>query len=259
MDSTQTLAPGFNAPPLALLATEPIRALFDFLASHVGSRALPVGDGHPVVVYPGLGAGALTTSYLRRFLTESGFTVHDWEGGVNTGPEGILDDWLGTLDDRVMELHRLHGRKVSLIGWSLGGVYAREIAKRCPDAVRQVITMGTPFASLGGGNHAGTVFKLLNRERAHLPPELELRLRECPPVPTTSIYSKTDGIVSWQGCIEKESARSESVEVSASHLGMVSHSEVMRIVVNRLAQPEGKWQPLLPGVPVKTRRQRTRA
>jgi hypothetical protein len=123
-------------------------------------------------------------------------------------------------------------------------VYAREIAKRCPVAVRQVITLGTPFASLGGGNHAGTVYKLLNRDRAHLPPRLQARLRERPPVPTTSVYSKSDGIVSWRGCIEKKSERSESVEVSASHLGMVTHPEVMRVIVDRLSQPEGKWRPL---------------
>lgn len=243
MPSTQTLSPLHSTPPLALLATEPIRALFDYFSSHFGSRALPVGDGHPVVVYPGLGAGAMHTAHLRRFLNDSGFTAHDWDCGVNTGPEGLFDDWLGSLDDRVRELHRVRGRKVSLIGWSLGGVYAREIAKRCPQAVRQVITLGTPFASLGGGNHAGTVFKLLNRDRAHLPPELEARLRECPPVPTTSIYSKSDGIVSWRGCIEKRTRRSESVEVDASHLGMVSHTEVLRILADRLAQPEDAWRP----------------
>ena len=69
---------------------------------------------------------------------------------MNTGPDGVLDDWLGSLDDRVRELHREHGRKVSLVGWSLGGMYAREIAKRCPEAVRQVITLATPFASWAG-------------------------------------------------------------------------------------------------------------
>lgn len=244
MASTQTFPSAFRAPPLSLLATEPLRALFDHLAGHVGSRALPVGDGHPVVVYPGLGASAFATSPLRRFLTDSGFSAHDWDGGVNTGPEGAFDDWLGTLDERVQELHRLHGAKVSLIGWSLGGVYAREIAKRCPQAVRQVITLATPFASLGAGNHAGTVFKMINKDKGQLPPELQARLRERPPVPTTSIYSKSDGIVSWRGCIEKQTDRSESVEVPASHLGMVTHPEVLRIVVNRLAQPEGEWRPL---------------
>jgi pimeloyl-ACP methyl ester carboxylesterase len=243
MDSTQAFPSAFHAPSFALLATEPLRALFDYLGSQGAPKPLHVGDGHPVVVYPGLGAGAFNTSQLRTFLTDSGFTVHDWEGGVNTGPEGVLDDWLGTLDDRVCELHRMHERKVSLIGWSLGGVYAREIAKRCPQAVRQVITLGTPFAALGGGNHAGSVFKLLNRERAHLPPDMEARLRQTPPVPTTSVYSKNDGIVSWQGCIEKRTPRSENVEVTASHLGMVSHPDVLRLVVNRLAQPEGQWRP----------------
>jgi alpha-beta hydrolase superfamily lysophospholipase len=219
MHSSQILSSAFHLPSLSMLATEPLRALFDHFGAHVASPPQAVGDGHPVVVYPGLGAGAFNTSHLRGYLTSSGFTVRDWEGGVNTGPEGMFDDWLGTLDDRVRELHRTHGRKVSLVGWSLGGLYAREIAKRCPGSVRQVITLGTPFAS-------------------------QARLRACPPVPTTSVYSKSDGIVSWRGCVEKKTPRSESIEVSASHLGMVSHPEVLRIIVDRLAQREGQWRPL---------------
>lgn len=249
MDSTQTYFASLHAPPLSLLATEPLRALFDYCAARLNGPALPLGDGHPVVVYPGLGGGALTTAHLRRFLTESGFTVHDWEGGINTGPGGAFDDWLGGMAQRARDLHREHGRKASLIGWSLGGVYAREIAKRCPECVRQVITLGTPFGSLGAGNHAGAVYKLLNRDRSQLTPELQARLRECPPVPTTSIYSKTDGIVSWRGCIEKATGHSESVEVAASHLGMGTHPEVLRIVANRLAQPEGQWRALRHGEP----------
>jgi alpha-beta hydrolase superfamily lysophospholipase len=234
----------FPAPPIGLLATEPLRALLDYAASRVASLPKGIGDGHPVVVYPGLGGGAMATAHLRRHLRDCGFAVHDWEGGVNTGPEGIFDEWLCELEGRVRELHALHGRKVSLIGWSLGGIYAREIARRVPESVRAVITLGTPFAALTHGNHAGTVFKILNRERAHLPPELEERLRQTPPVPTTSIYSKTDGIVSWRGCIEKRTPASESVEVHASHLGMVTNPQVLRIVANRLAQPEGAWRPL---------------
>jgi hypothetical protein len=244
MDSTQAFPSPVRAPPLSLLATEPLRALFDYVAGRIGAQPLPVGDGHPVVVYPGLAGGAFTTAHLRRFLKESGFTVHDWAGGINTGPDGLFDDWLAGLEQRVHDLHGLHGRTVSLVGWSLGGVYAREIAKRCPERVRQVITLGTPFGAMGDGNHAGTVYKLLKRDGQHLTPQLEARLRECPPVPTTSIYSKTDGIVSWRGCIEKKTLRSESVEVSASHLGMGTHAEVLRIIVDRLAQPEGQWRPL---------------
>jgi len=243
MASTHAIQTAFRAPSLSLLAAEPLRAFFDYTAARVGPQADVVGDGHPVVVYPGLGAGALTTAHLRQYLKNSGFAVHDWEGGVNTGPEGSFDEWLAQLDDRLRQLHAKHERKVSLIGWSLGGVYARELAKRSPEKVRQVITLATPFAALAQGNHAGTVFKLLNRDKSHLPPELEARIRECPPVPTTSIYSTSDGIVSWRGCIEKKSDRSESVEVYASHLGMVSHPQVLRIIVDRLGQPEGDWRP----------------
>ena len=233
-----------RAPAFGLLATEPLRALLDYCAARVALTPQPIGDGHPVIVYPGLGGGAITTVRLRRYLGDCGFTVHDWQGGVNTGPEGVLDDWLGPLHDRVRELRAMHGRKVSLVGWSLGGIYARELAKLDAGLVRQVITLGTPFGALAQGNHAGTVFKILNRDRAHLPEDLERRLRTTPQVPTTAIFSKTDGIVAWQGCVERRTASSESVEVNASHLGMGTHPQVLRIVANRLAQPEGQWRPL---------------
>lgn len=245
MNSAQTLNPAFKAPSLSLLATEPLRAMFDFIASRMAAGAQPIGDGHSVVVFPGLGGAPFTTSQLRRYLDEAGFEAHDWGRGMNTGPEGQFEPWLMGLVQHVRELHGATGRKVSLVGWSLGGVYAREIAKLAPESVRQVVTLGTPFASLGGANHASGIYKLLNRDNAvRMTPRLQARLRACPPVPTTSVYSKSDGVVSWQGCIEKTTAASESVEVNASHLGMVTHPEVLRIVANRLAQAEGGWRPL---------------
>lgn len=244
MNFAAALGSPFRAPPLTLLAVEPLRALFDGFAAHGACGAVPVGDGHPVIVYPGLGAGAMHTSQLRSFLKASGFTVLDWDGGINTGPIGRLHDWLPTLERQVRDVHAKHGRKVSLVGWSLGGVYARELAKSCPECVRQVITLATPFQALGHGNHAGALFRLLHPESSHLDPQLQERVSETPPVPTTSVYSKSDGIVSWRGCIERRTERSESVEVCASHLGMVSHPQVLRIVANRLAQPEGRWRPL---------------
>jgi predicted alpha/beta hydrolase family esterase len=233
----------FRAPSLALLATEPLRAVLDFCASTLGHLAVEQGDGHPVVVYPGLGAGALTTSHLRTHLKQCAFTVHDWELGVNTGPDGLFDDWLQPLAERIRALHALHGRKVSLVGWSLGGVYARELAKCAPDSVRQVITLATPFSSLAGANHAGTIFQLLGGNAAQLTPEMQERLRQRPPVPTTSIYSKTDGVVCWRGCLEQRAAEVENIAVDASHLGMTTHPQVLRIVADRLAQPEGQWRP----------------
>lgn len=242
MQQTQTFT-DFRAPSLALLATEPLRALFDFVGAKVGARAAPVGDGHPVIVYPGLGGGALSTSHLRSYLRDSGFEAEDWNGGLNTGPEGDFDAWLQVLVDRVQALHAQHGRKVSLVGWSLGGVYAREVAKRCPEAVRQVVTLGTPFNSMAGANHAGIIYRLLGGDTQQLTPEMQRRLGICPPVPTTSIYSRHDGVVCWRGCLEKQSPLAENVEVNASHLGMGTHAEVLRIVANRLAQPEGRWRP----------------
>ncbi len=219
--------------------------MFDALGSHVTAHPEAIGDGHPVMVYPGLGAGSRTTSQLRTFLTRAGFDVSDWGGGVNIGHAGDFDEWLDGFVRNVRALKDRHsGRKVSLIGWSLGGIFAREIAKRAPAAVRTVITLATPFASLGDATHAGTLFKLLNGEVSKITPALQAQLRTSPPVPTTSIYSKSDGIVSWRGCIEKRSAIAESVEVDASHLGMVNHPDVQRIVANRLAQPEGSWKPL---------------
>jgi len=232
-----------TAPPLSLLAMEPLRAMLDLFAAKLATPAKVVGDGHSVVVFPGLGGAPFTTSHLRQFLTDSGFAAHCWGRGVNTGPEGKFDRWLAVLEQDVRQRHQQDGRKVSLVGWSLGGIYAREIAKRCPGSVRQVITLGTPFAGIEGATHAESLYKLFNGEVGRLTTAIQGRLRTPPPVPTTSIYSKSDGVVRWQSCIEKPSALAESIEVSASHLGMGSHPGALRIIADRLAQPEGQWRP----------------
>ncbi|MBK0392828.1 alpha/beta fold hydrolase [Ramlibacter algicola] len=242
-----TTATAFRAPPLMLLAAEPLRAVFDFCASRFCATATPVGDGHPVVVFPGLGGAPFTTSHLRKYLADSGFAAHCWGRGVNTGPDGELETWLDGLESDLRRHHDHAGRKVSLVGWSLGGIYARELAKRAPDAVRQVITLGTPFAAMRGSTHAEGVFRLLNGGKTQLTPRLEARLRQCPPVPTTAVYSRSDGVVCWRSCIEKRTRQSESIEVGASHLGLVTHPEVLRVLVDRLAQPEGQWKPMRRG------------
>jgi hypothetical protein len=232
----------FPAPPLALLVTEPLRAALEFCAGRLGQPPLVQGDGHPVIVYPGLGAGPLHTSDLRKHLNACGFDARDWELGVNTGPQGDFDGWLESLVERVRDVHGRHERKVSLIGWSLGGVYAREIAKRCPECVRQVVTLATPHKAMDA-NHAGTMYRMLGGDTSQLTPDMLERIGERPPVPLTSVYSKADGVVSWQGCLEQPGPGVENVPVQASHLGMPGHTDVMRIVADRLAQPEGCWRP----------------
>jgi hypothetical protein len=241
MPFSQAIA--FQAPSLALLASEPLRAALEFCAARVGPLSPVRGDGHPVVVYPGLGAGALTTSGLRSHLQACDYSVHDWQRGVNTGPDGLFDDWLQGLAGHVRSLHAEHGRKVSLVGWSLGGIYARELAKCCPGAVRQVITLATPHHAMADANHAGTLYRLMGGDTSQLTPALLSRLAQRPPVPTTSIYSETDGVVCWRACLEARGPGSENIPVQASHLGMPSHPEVLRIVADRLGQPEGRWRP----------------
>lgn len=228
----------FQAPPLALLATEPLRAALEFCAAHLAIPDESLGDGHPVIVYPGLAAGSLHTSHLRNFLRGSGFTVYDWALGVNVGPDDSFENWLAPLVERVRELFLLHGRKVSLVGWSLGGLYAREIAKCVPECVRQVVTLATPFGAVADANHAGTLIKWMGGDWSQFTPDMLDRLREEPPVPTTSIYSESDGVVCWRGCLAAEGPLAENVRVEASHLGMATHPQVLRVVADRLAQPE---------------------
>ena len=233
----------FHAPSLALLATEPLRAALEFCSARLAQPQVVRGDGHPVIVYPGLGAGSMNTAQLRVHLKMCGYNVYDWELGVNTGPEGAFDDWLDALVERVREVHARHERKVSLVGWSLGGVYAREIAKRCPECVRQVVTLATPHNAIDA-NHAGHLYRMVGGGNMfRLTPALLARLGQRPPVPVTSIYSESDGVVCWQGCLEQAAADAENVAVNASHLGMPTHPEVLSIVADRLAQPEGRWRP----------------
>ena len=137
-----------------------------------------------------------------------------------------------------------HGRKISLVGWSLGGLYARQLAKMMPDRVRSVITLGSPFAGNPKATNAWRVYEMASGRRAD---EEDARfggsLAETPPVPTTAIFSRTDGICAWQGCMEKPSAQSENIEVESSHCGMGHHPAVVYAVADRLAQPEGQWAP----------------
>lgn len=225
-----------RAPPLTLLAMEPLRALLEFTAGRLAPPAPAVGDGHPVIVFPGLGAGSYATAPLRHHLADAGFEPHCWGRGTNTGPDGDFDRWLDGLQADLQARHDAAGQRVSLVGWSLGGIYARELAKRTPDLVRQVITLGTPLVVRRGTTHAERLWGLVNRGPSRPPPAVAARLRRPPPVPVTAIYSRSDGIVAWRSCLEHPTALAENVEVSASHLGLVTHPEVLRVVVERLAR-----------------------
>ncbi|HEX4944357.1 MAG TPA: hypothetical protein VFV55_08385 [Usitatibacteraceae bacterium] len=230
-----------RAPGMLRLALE-WRAPWEYGAS-VLFRPLvemaPKGDGHPVLLFPGLLASDRTTAPLRGFLKEQGYAPYGWELGTNRGPrEGVME----TCRARLATIHKRHKRKVSLIGWSLGGIYAREFAKETPRAVRLVITLGTPFT---GHPKATNAWRLYEKVTGHKigSAELHVPLRVPPPAPTTSIFSRTDGIVAWQCSVGRPGPLHENIEVEASHLGLGFNPLAWYAIADRLAQPEGKWQP----------------
>lgn len=231
------------APSLALLGLEPIRALCEWALTKASSDAprCAAGNRHPVVVFPGLAMDHRATQPLRSHLQRHGFVAYDWGLGVNTGPKGDLDEWLEPLRQRIEELHDEHEEPVSLVGWSLGGIYARELARHRPRHVRRVVTLGTPFAGPPQHTHAQWLYRLLNGQGPHVPPRLSQRLRQPPPVPTTSVYSRTDGVVAWEHCVQKgrprTKARIRNVELNeASHFGMVLHPKALSTVVQVLLE-----------------------
>jgi pimeloyl-ACP methyl ester carboxylesterase len=232
-----------GAPPLGLFALEQGRALLDLAGLRARRRVLasaPRGDGHPVLVLPGLLAGDLSTAPLRRFLRELCYDAHGWGLGLNLGPSAELSQKLDALLGRLRERH---GRRVSLVGWSLGGIYARELARVRPDDVRLVITLGTPFRDISATHAARLVPIRPGGRPLHEARDLRAWLRRPLPVPTTSIYSRTDGIVHWQSCLEERGEQRENVEVACSHTGMGFHADALGVIADRLAQPEGQWRP----------------
>jgi pimeloyl-ACP methyl ester carboxylesterase len=243
--TVQVAAP--SSPPLSLLGLEPVRAALEYLGARLMDRSgLPPGDGHAVLLFPGLAANETCLKPLAALCSELGYEACDWGRGFNTGPGEHIDEWLVELADEVEQVARRRQRSVSLIGWSLGGLYVREIARLRPGIVRQVITLGSPFAGDGDATNVGWLYRMLSGQPSTLDPALAARLRSTPPVPTTSIYSRSDGVVAWQACIDPcEHDRAENLEVEASHIGLVWHPGVWRIVADRLGQREGAWRAYL--------------
>ncbi|MFZ5546954.1 MAG: esterase/lipase family protein [Pseudomonadota bacterium] len=241
------MAQDYSAPPLALLGVEPVRAALEYFGARLmDRRSLPAGDGHPVVLFPGLAADKTCLSPLRELCEELGYAASDWGRGFNTGPAGDVDRWIEKLADEVAEAADHAQRAVSLIGWSLGGIYAREIARVRPETVRQVITLGSPFAGDGDATNVGWLYRMLSGQRARIDAALARRLPRTPPVPTTSVYSRSDGVVAWQACQDpRDHAQAQNIEVEASHIGLVWHPKVWTVVADRLALPQDEWQPYL--------------
>ena len=237
-----TVAQALRPPSRTLLLLEgrAVQELGAFMLLRPWLAAAPRGDGHPVLVFPGLLASDLSTQPLRGFLKQHGYAVHGWKQGRNLGLRpGVEPDML----DRIEELYERHGkRKLSLVGWSLGGIYARQLAKRVPDKVRSVISLGSPFTGSPKATNAWKVYEFASGQRVDdRDHHIAGPLSDPPPVPTTSIFSRSDGICAWQTCLNEEGPLVENIEVYGSHCGLGHHPAAVYAVADRLAQPEGQW------------------
>lgn len=233
-----------RAPSKALMMME-FRAmpeLFSFSMSWPTLAAIsPRGDGQPVLVLPGLITSDRSTIALRGLLKTLGYPTYGWEMGRNYGPLPGVEEGL---KDRLQMLAEKHGRKVSIVGWSLGGIYARQLAKLMPEHVRQVITLGSPFNGDPHATNAWRVYQIASGETVeHKDEHMGGAIADTPSVPTTAIYSKTDGICAWQNCLEQETDHTENIEVKGSHCGLGHHPAAAFAIADRLACKEGKWSP----------------
>src|SRR6516162_6838857 len=212
-------------PGLGLLLAE-ARGIFELNASLLLSPLLlqaPRGDGHPVLTLPGFLASDLSMAPMRRNI-----------GGVRRLRSALLD--------RLAEIHADAGRKVSIVGWSLGGVYARYLALEAPHMVRYVVTLGSPFAGDVTATNATRLYEALSGERIEINSALSKAIGGDIPVPTSSIYSKADGVVNWRTCHLQPSATAENIEVYlASHVGIGVNPAALWAVADRLAQAEGQF------------------
>lgn len=223
------------------------RAIFELVAllpAYPFLRRAPMGDGHPVLVLPGFMAGDFSTRALRAFLRDKGYRAHGWKLGRNVGPSEAR---IAAMVARLQELHTRYDRRVSLIGWSLGGIYARELSRGMPELVRQVITLASPFRDVDAVN-VPRFLQRRTRRRSAVRDDgpIRARLREPLPVPTTAIVSRTDAIASWQSCCTEPGPFCENLEVESSHLGIGHHPVVLLTIADRLAQPEDGWKPFQP-------------
>jgi len=230
-------------PPSLLLMLAEARAVFEFNSSLLLSPLLmraPRGDGHPVLTLPGFLASDLSMAPMRRYLKELGYDAYAWNMGRNFG--GVASK-RAALRDLVTRIHETTGRKVSIIGWSLGGIYARDLALQLPGMVRSVITLGSPFANDVRATNATRLYEALSGEGIDDIPEIRQAIAGDMPVPATSIYSRTDGIVNWRTSVLRPSATAENIEVHlASHIGIGVNPAALWAVADRLAQAEGEFK-----------------
>lgn len=222
-------------PSYILFFTETLRSALEWITSFWFRRMFTPkqqGNGQPVLAIPGFLSSDVNMGSMRRFLSRLNYTPYKWSRGINTGKKEDIP----FLEQRLGSIYEKHQQKVDIIGWSLGGIYARELAKKHPHLVNQVITVGSPFMGIDKPNNATRFFNLLNGKRRS---EEDINwintIAEPTPVKTTSLYSKKDGIVQWQYCLDPiEDQQRKNFEVNCSHIGMPHHKSVLKVIAEVL-------------------------
>ena len=235
-------------PALGYAIAELPRALFELVClipAHLFLKSAPRGDGHPVITLPGYRSDDTAMLALRRYLERWGYVPYPWGLGANLGIGYQRIDYEKRMLEKLENVAEKHGVPTTLIGWSQGGVIAREVTKQRPDLVRQVIVLGSPLAD---APEATTLFRIFRRTSAEeITNELMSVMREVasplPNVRCICIYSDSDGIVSADIAQDLVSPNVENIRVTSSHLGMVVNPMVLFIIADRLAQPEDDWKP----------------
>ena len=223
-------------PSLFLFFTEWVRAMIEYVQSWFFLRNYTIkhkGDGHPILVVPGLLCTDFSTRVLKRFINRLGFTALGWELGRNLGDLNDLRD-LKRLNHRVDAIYKQYNTKITLIGWSMGGIYVREIAKQRPELFHQVITLGSPFSDVDAPNNAKWIYERLT-DTSGVDEAWRLQIPNPAPIPTTAVYTKQDGIVPWEACMERiVDDKHQNIEVKGSHWGLGMNSSVLLILEERL-------------------------
>ena len=225
------------APPSRLATFLELRAPLDwaslvFRAPQLASA--PKGDGRPVMLIPGYGTDEASMRPLGRYLEYLGYDVYDWAQGRNRGD---VENDIRRVGKRAQEIHDARdGEPVTLIGWSLGGVSAREAARLFEPYVREVITLGTPI--IGGPKYTSVANRFAESAKLDLDAfEREVHERNSVGIkqPVTSIYSKADGIVGWQASIDTYNKQANNIQVNSSHFGLGANGKVWQLIAKLLA------------------------
>ncbi|MEQ3637407.1 alpha/beta hydrolase [Alcanivorax sp.] len=222
------------APPSIKLLVGESRAAWAYgryLLRGLEHKKLPLGKRQPVIVLPGFGASDRSTRPLRMALGKLGYSVYGWAQGTNLGMNSKRKNLLVT---QLQEIGARHQQPVALVGWSLGGVFARELARAFPDLVSQVFTLGSPINGDPDANNVSTLFSWFNPNRPPTDRDAFNQRIAAPPVPCTAIFTREDGIVAWQCSQEESGPMTENVEVQGTHVGLPWNPQVLAAIAERL-------------------------